>query len=123
MSSPFFSDSMFSVFPVLFFVVFAAVVAVILVAVIRSVTRSVKNQNAPILTVDARIVAKRSETGGGMNDTPAWTRYFATFEVASGDRLEFRVSGEESGMLAEGDEGKVTFQGTRYISFVRRLPE
>ena len=31
------------------------------------------------------------------------------------------VSGLEYGMIAEGDEGKLTFQGTRYLSFDRKL--
>ena len=37
----------------------------------------------------------------------------------SGDRMELRLSGAEYGMLAEGDRGRLTFQGTRYLSFER----
>ena len=33
--------------------------------------------------------------------------------------MEFHVSGLEYGMLAEGDTGSLTFQGTRYLSFER----
>lgn len=33
------------------------------------------------------------------------------------------VSGIEYGMIAEKDEGKLTFQGTRYLSFDRNLEE
>lgn len=29
------------------------------------------------------------------------------------------VSGQEYGMLIEGDHGKLTFQGTRYLEFQR----
>ncbi|MNW05274.1 hypothetical protein D3C71_2014970 [compost metagenome] len=47
------------------------------------------------------------------------TTYYLTFEVESGDRLEFRVSGEEFGQSAEGDEGKLTLQGSRYLGFER----
>ena len=43
------------------------------------------------------------------------------FEVESGDRMEFSVYGEEYGMLAEGDEGKLTFQGSRYLGFERTI--
>ncbi|NMA03148.1 MAG: DUF2500 domain-containing protein, partial [Clostridiales bacterium] len=43
--------------------------------------------------------------------------YYVTFQVESGDRMEFRVSGKEYGLLAEGDVGKLTFQGTRYHEF------
>ena len=47
------------------------------------------------------------------------TRYYATFEVESGSRIELAVRGEEYGMLAEGDRGRLTFQGTRYQGFER----
>ena len=42
-----------------------------------------------------------------------------SFEVESGDRMEFELRGNEYGLLAEGDLGKLTFQGTRYLSFER----
>ncbi|GAY78183.1 hypothetical protein NBRC111894_3737 [Sporolactobacillus inulinus] len=41
------------------------------------------------------------------------THYYATFEVESGDRIEFEVSGLEYGML--------DFQGTRYLGYQRSL--
>jgi Uncharacterized protein conserved in bacteria (DUF2199)/Protein of unknown function (DUF2500) len=37
----------------------------------------------------------------------------------TGDRREFSISGNEYGMLAEGDEGRLTYQGTRYRGFER----
>ena len=49
----------------------------------------------------------------------ARTRYFATFELEKGTRLELEVNDYEYGMLAEGDQGKLTFQGTRYLGFER----
>jgi hypothetical protein len=33
--------------------------------------------------------------------------------------MEFGVRDTEYGMLAEGDTGKLTFQGTRYLGFER----
>ena len=45
------------------------------------------------------------------------TRYYVTFQVESGDRMEFSVSGREYGLLVEGDTGRLTFQGTRYLGF------
>ena len=45
--------------------------------------------------------------------------YYVTFLVESGDRIELCVSGTEYGMLVEGDTGRLTFQGTRYLSFER----
>ena len=47
------------------------------------------------------------------------TSYYVTFQVESGDRMEFSVSGAEYGMLIEGDRGRLSFQGTRYLGFER----
>ena len=44
----------------------------------------------------------------------------ATFQVESGDRMEFSVSGREYGLLVEGDTGRLTFQGTRSLGFAQR---
>jgi hypothetical protein len=48
-----------------------------------------------------------------------FTAYFATFELESGERLEFVLSGRAYGLLAEGDSGTLTYQGTRYHGFER----
>ena len=45
--------------------------------------------------------------------------YYVTFEVESGDRMEMKVSGSEYGLLAIGDSGRLSFQGTRYLGFER----
>ena len=52
--------------------------------------------------------------------TSTSTSYYATFQFDSGDRLELHVSGPDYGLLAEGDTGDLTFQGTRYLGFDRR---
>ena len=44
-----------------------------------------------------------------------------TFQVESGDRIELQVKGNEYGMLVEGDYGKLSFQGTRYLGFERQV--
>lgn len=52
--------------------------------------------------------------------TSTSTTYYATFQFDSGDRLELHIPGREYGMMAEGDVGDLTFQGTRYLGFDRR---
>ncbi len=119
-------DGMMSVFPVIFFVAFAAVLGLILVQVVRSAQTWHHNNQSPRLTVPAAVVAKRTEVSGGTpvgangGGVHASTWYYVTFEVRSGDRMELSVAGKEYGMLAEGDIGMLTFQGTRYLSFERR---
>ncbi|MNJ79746.1 hypothetical protein D3C77_778650 [compost metagenome] len=39
--------------------------------------------------------------------------------MESGDRLEFNLSGSDYGQCSVGDEGKLTFQGSRYQGFER----
>ena len=57
----------------------------------------------------------------GIHGYHTYTSYYVTFQFDSGDRLEFSVEGTEYGMLAEGDRGKLTFQGTRYLGFERTV--
>lgn len=102
----------------MFFLVFG----VILLTVIRSIGQWRQNNNSPRLTVQAVVVSKRTDVAhhsdGGMGHTH--TSYYVTFQVASGDRMELHVGGSEYGMLAEGDQGELSFQGTRYLGFVRQ---
>ena len=89
--------------------------------------------SSPRLTVSAKIVGKRQNTthnsqpnagdisGANGFHTISSTSYYITFQVESGDRMELSVSGTEYGMLTEGDVGKLTFQGTRYIEFDRSV--
>ena len=52
-------------------------------------------------------------------DTSTFTSYYVTFQVESGDRMEFEVDGSDYGLLMQGDIGKLSFQGTRYLGFER----
>ncbi|MBQ3940215.1 MAG: DUF2500 family protein, partial [Oscillospiraceae bacterium] len=40
-------------------------------------------------------------------------------EFESGDRTELSLTGEQFGMLAEGDIGRLTFKGPQFLSFER----
>lgn len=117
---------MASVFPFLFFIVFGIILIVFVVTFVRGIGEWRKNNNSPRLTVPAKVVSKRTSVSHGHHHsasghmhTTGSTWYYATFEVESGDRMELALSGSEYGMLAEGDTGKLTFQGTRYLSFER----
>ena len=113
-------------FEAIFFLMFFLVFGMIIFNLIRGVGEWNKNSHSPRLTVDATVVTKRNQVShhhhnhanGGMHTTHS-TTYYVTFQVESGDRMELRVSGSEFGMLVEGDYGRLTFQGTRYIGFER----
>ena len=115
-----------AIFPILFCLIFLCVFSMFAFIMISSLKTWNKNNHSPRLSVNARVVAKREHvtrhhhsSASGMGHHTASTSYYVTFEVDSGDRMELCVSGEEYGMLVEGDCGKLSFQGTRYLSFER----
>ena len=114
-----FDDFMFSFGPIFIGLVFIIIFGFIVVAIISSIGEWKKNNNSPKLTVPAEVITKRSKTSGGSGNSSASTRYYTTFQVESDARIEFSVTGSEYGMLAEGDLGMLSFQGTRYLDFKR----
>lgn len=116
---------MFNVIPYLVTAMFIVVFILILVRIVQGAKQWQKNNASPVLTVVAHIVAKRASVQHYANNTDSnmvhdsTTSYYITFEVESGDRMEFHVKSTEYGLLAEGDRGRLTFQGTRYLGFER----
>ena len=120
-------DTTFGFAQVFIFAVFAIIIVSFIVAAVKGIGTWHKNTNSPRLTVNAAVVSKRQNTTvhhhhdsntGGMHNRSS-TTYYATFQFDSGDRLELHVPGREYGMMAEGDVGNLTFQGTRYLGFDR----
>lgn len=114
----------FDLFGTMFFLVFAIIIVTFVVILVRSLAQWNRNNHAPRLTVPATMVTKRTQVsrhhhGGEIHHTHTSTSYYATFEVESGDRMEFHVDPSEYGMLVEGDQGDLSFQGTRYLGFRR----
>ncbi len=118
-----------TLFPIIFFAMFAIVIGIFVVTAFQGVRQWNRNNNSPRLTVVAQVVNKRTQVGHHHSThhddfhhhhSSSYTRYFVTFEVESGDRMELQVTGEESGLLVEGDRGQLSFQGTRYLGFVRQ---
>lgn len=123
---------MFGLMSVLVPIMFLLVFGMMLFTVVQGIVTWNKNNHSPRLSVSASVVAKREEvthhqhenagdmTGAHGFYTTTSTTYYVTFQVESGDRIEFLVSGTEYGMLVEGDTGKLTFQGTRFLSYERQ---
>jgi len=116
-------NGFFGIFPFLFTAMFCLVFGLIIVIMIRSVKQWNKNNHSPRLTVDVTVVTKRTEVfrrrSVSTNMHHSSTVYYVTFQVESGDRFELQVDGSEYGMIVEGDRGKLTFQGTRFLAFDR----
>ena len=101
------------------FIPFIVVFLFLLLLIVKGISVRHKNNNSPSLSVPVKIVAKRAHINVSQGDS--YTTYYVTFEVESGDRREFRVSCREYGHMVEGDQGILTSQGTRYISFDRNF--
>lgn len=116
---------------VMFYIVFAVVIGLFIFTVAKGIGEWSRNNNSPRLTVDATVTSKRISvthdqtanagdiTGAHGYTAHTHTSYFATFQVESGDRMELQVSGTEYGELREGDCGRLSFQGSRYLGFER----
>ena len=116
----------FDLFYIMFTIVFILVIGTFIVTALKGISQWNKNNDSPRLTVSAVVVSKRTDVlhhrHGGVNEHHRHhtsTSYYITFQVDSGDRMEFYVTGQEYGMLIEGDQGMLSFQGTRYLGFER----
>src|SRR3954453_817200 len=94
-------DIMLIIFPIFFILV----AGLILFTFIKGIKNWSHNNKQPRLHVDAVVVSKRLKVSGGGGDSSSSTWYYVTFQVESGDRMEFSVNGRDYGLLAEGDIG------------------
>ena len=118
-------------FLLLFGAVFLLVVTGFIVILVKNLKQQRVNNHSPRLTVEATVVSRRQDvshhntanagdiTGAHGYTTTSSTTYYATFQVESGDRMELVIPGSQYGYLTEGDTGRLTFQGTRFLCFVR----
>lgn len=110
--------------------VFLVVIGLIVFKAVRGFLEWLANNQKPVETVNAKIVSKRENTkmrsrgpnNQGMGVSRSRTTYYVTFETEDGERTEFKVKSSEYAMLAEGDKGQLTKQGTRYHGFERSIP-
>lgn len=114
-------------FPLMFLVVFIFIISTIVGSLVSGAKRKHKNDQSPRVTADAKLfpngcrsarTVRAAETNDMMRSY-TYSKYFVTFEFESGDRLELPVDGSDYGLLVEGDTGKLSFQGTRYLGFQR----
>jgi len=86
----------------------------------KEVSKWKANKLAPQLTVSAKVMTKRPHVGYNYNtNTSAIVGYYVTFQMDDDSRKEFSVNEKEYGLLVEGDQGYLTYQGTWYVSFKR----
>lgn len=108
-------NGFFGIFPLIFFFMFCFVFGMIISTVVKNARQNHQNNNSPRITSEAEVVTKRAKVWGDHSHTV----YYATFQFESGDRLELEIPHNQFGYLVEGDKGKLTFQGTRFLEFQR----
>jgi heme/copper-type cytochrome/quinol oxidase subunit 2 len=114
----------FNIMGIFVTLIFVVVIGMFIVIAVKGISQWNKNNHSPRLTVPATVVAKRTNVSrhhhhNNMHHTTHSTTYYVTFQVQSGDRMELHVTGQEYGLLEEGDQGSLSFQGTRYLGFER----
>ena len=127
--------SIFEIMRAFIAIMFLVIFGIVIAALVKGIAQWHHNNQQPKLTVDAVAVTKRIDLSSNMIPvagdasgahgymSSSDTDYFITFEVENGDRMEFPVNGNLYGMIAEGDRGKLSFQGTRFLSFNRYKQE
>lgn len=106
---------LFNLFPILFLAAFGLIIGIIISTIVKSSDQNRKNKNSPQITSEVTVVTKRTHVWGDHSHTD----YYTTFQFESGDRMELQIPHNQFGYLVEGDHGKLTFQGTRFVSFER----
>ncbi|MDO6848027.1 DUF2500 domain-containing protein [Priestia megaterium] len=122
-------DALFNGMPTFVMLFFVIIIGIFLFSIFKGIGTWSKNEQSPRLSVKAKITGKRTNVyrhnshAHEHHHSHTSTTYYVTFQFESTDRSEFTVSGREYGMLAEGDEGMLMFQGTRFLDFQRNPSE
>ena len=92
------------IFPLMFILVFSLVAITFIVTLVRGASEWNRNNHSPKLNVEATCVSKRTNVtqrnepvAGDISGAHGYmhssdTSYYATFEVESGDRIEFHIT-------------------------------
>lgn len=120
-------DFIFAIMPIL---IPLLVIGVFIYAAYSIISQKIKDDRSPIVREQATVVAKRLNvsTDSSLNydgssnhhhhrHYTSDTVYYVTFQLASGERKELVVRGDEYGMLVEKDFGYLTHQGSRFKGF------
>ena len=112
-------DKFAVIFAIVFVTIFVTIFGAILFAIVRGLIQWSRNNKLPLTTVPATVISRRNHRSSGTDTSSGSTSYYVTFELRGGERLEFPMLGNQFGLLAEGDRGRLTHQGTRYKGFDR----
>lgn len=120
-------NAMQTLLPGFFILITVVILGMLVYLTLKGMQEKKANDAAPILTVDAKVKAKRiavhhSAHQQSMNGVPLMakshhTTYYATFALEGDQRLELQVGERQFQQLTEGDRGKLTYQRKRFHRF------
>jgi hypothetical protein len=90
---------------------------IFLFVVLPRILRWFRNESANLIETQGKVISKRTNVSSRLFGTSTW--YYITFEIEEIRRIELRVTGNQFGLIVDGDHGKITFRGTRFINFKR----
>ncbi|WP_018759201.1 DUF2500 domain-containing protein [Paenibacillus terrigena] len=99
--------------------VFTVVVGGFLYAMVRGLRIWMGNNASEVVKRAVKVVDKRTEVWGGSGDSSTNTNYYVTFEMDEQSRIELPVRADRYGLMVVGDQGELTYQGTRFKEFHR----
>ncbi|GMK39577.1 membrane protein [Paenibacillus sp. CCS19] len=110
----------------LFFKLFGGTLFIIVVGafgyvIIKGLSGWASNNAAQIMTKRCKVTDKRTEVWGGSGESSANTSYYITFEFEDHSRIELPIRDNQFGLISVGDQGNLTYQGTRFKAFNRDL--
>lgn len=105
------------IFMFFFVAIFVIVIGVFIFTIGSGIKQWADNNAQPERLDDVQIVSKRTEVTGREDST--CTTCYVTFEMDGGERKELKVTGRDYGQFAEGDRGRLSHRGTRYLGFTR----
>jgi len=96
------------------------IIAVIIFIFLKAkFTEKEDGEKTPKKRVKSRLVNKLTGTFGDAEKigAPSYTSYTLVFLTADGEELSFAVSAEVFAVLKEGQQGFLTYQGSKFINF------
>ena len=99
--------------------IFLIVIGTFIYVLVRGLSRWISNNATEISTKRSTVTDKRTEVWGGSSDSSANTNYYITFELEDHTRVELHVRANQFGLISIGDQGELTYQGTRFKEFNR----
>lgn len=102
---------------------FLVVILVSVINTVRILKQEANNNNMPVQKINVRVIRKRLKKYRSISRSYGFrthTVYYVTFLAENNMRMELEVLSEEYEWLQEGNDGILSYQGTRYLGFSKK---